>query len=66
MVGEERRSRIAEFELRARSMGITDENVVAQKVAIGKEYGPPNRKVRVSELVFIIPFLFDGVTPSWV
>ena len=31
---EERRSRIAEFELRARSMGITDENVVAQKVAI--------------------------------
>ena len=31
---EERRSRIAEFELRARNMGITDENLVAQKVAI--------------------------------
>ncbi|PUU81128.1 hypothetical protein B9Z19DRAFT_1122548 [Tuber borchii] len=30
----ERKSRVAEFELRARSMGITDENVVAQKVAI--------------------------------
>ncbi|PUU81125.1 hypothetical protein B9Z19DRAFT_1191395 [Tuber borchii] len=34
---EERRSRIAEFELRARNMGITDENLVAQKVAIWEE-----------------------------
>jgi len=31
---EERRSRTAEFESRARSMGITDENLIAQKVAI--------------------------------
>ena len=33
-MAEEERSRIAEFELRARSLGITDENLVAQKVAI--------------------------------
>ena len=62
MAEEERRSRIAEFELRARSMGITDE----RRSLFGKGYGPQNRKVRVSELVFIIPFLFDVVTPSWV
>ena len=31
---EGRKSRTAEFELHARSMGITDENLVAQKVAI--------------------------------
>jgi len=34
MAEEERRSGIAEFELRARSVGITDENLIAQKVAI--------------------------------
>ena len=31
---EERKSRIAEFELRAKSMGITGEKLIAQKVAI--------------------------------
>ena len=31
---EERNSRNAEFELRARSMGITEEKFIAQKVAI--------------------------------
>ena len=31
---EERKSRIAEFELRAENMGITRENLVVQKVAI--------------------------------
>ncbi|KAG0135470.1 hypothetical protein HOY82DRAFT_600263 [Tuber indicum] len=33
-VEEERKSRAAEFELRARNMGITDERVVAEKVEI--------------------------------
>ena len=33
-MGEERNSRTVEFELRARSMGITEESLVAQKVAI--------------------------------
>ncbi|PUU83355.1 hypothetical protein B9Z19DRAFT_1119396 [Tuber borchii] len=31
---EERKSRAAEFELRAKSMGITEEKFIAQKVAI--------------------------------
>ncbi|KAG0135468.1 hypothetical protein HOY82DRAFT_536648 [Tuber indicum] len=31
---EERRSRTAEFELRARNMGITEERLIAEKVAI--------------------------------
>ncbi|KAG0642340.1 hypothetical protein HOY80DRAFT_1036903 [Tuber brumale] len=33
-VEEERRSRATEFEMRARSMGITGERLVAEKVAI--------------------------------
>ena len=66
MVKEERRSRIAEFELPARSMGITDENVVAQKVAIWEGIWAAEQKGESIGVSIHYSFLFDGVTPSWV
>lgn len=63
MSEKERRSRAAEFELRARGMGISDENLVAQKIAIwegmwvAKQHGD---NVGVS-IVFFILFLSEVV-----
>ncbi|PUU83359.1 hypothetical protein B9Z19DRAFT_1061050 [Tuber borchii] len=51
---DKRKSRTAEFELRAKSMGITGEKSVAQRVAIWEGMGLPNRAVTISELVFFL------------
>jgi len=59
---EERRSRTAEFESRARSMGITNEQLIAQKVAIWEgmwDAQKNNDSIRVS-----IRYSFLGCTSS--
>jgi len=55
------KSRAAEFESRARSMGITDENLVAQKVAIWEGMWTAQQRVIVSGLVFFILFFSEVV-----
>ncbi|PUU81124.1 hypothetical protein B9Z19DRAFT_653447 [Tuber borchii] len=61
---EERRSRIAEFELRARRMGITDENLVAQKVAIWEGIRAAEQNGDSIGVSTLCPFPFGGY--SWI
>jgi len=51
--------RAAEFELRARNMGITEEALVAQKVAIGRGCGLPNRTVKMLKLVSLFRSILE-------
>ncbi|KAG0135471.1 hypothetical protein HOY82DRAFT_600264 [Tuber indicum] len=65
---EERRFRAAEFELRARNMGITEERSVAEKVAIWEGIWVAEQtgnEIQVGVPDFTILISYSGIVADW-